>query len=712
MNLFYIIFGWRKASKCKKLIKRVQCRIKLSKNKRYSMITHLREDIIQLLKGGLDRSAFARVGQLSKDQNIVAAYELLDHFCELIIMNLSYIRRNRDCPNDINEAASSLLYASARCGDLPELPKLRKLFGDRYGSRFAIAAVELLSGNLVNRQLIKYLSVESISVDVKFRLMKEIARENFLEMDHLQTDIKCWQQSNDVDEFYSAMGDFDWDLQDSDPDICIGLQDVKQVETREDTKFDDVFSGSRELVIATKVDRTNFEALPSDSRELVIASKVDIPEKLDKMGELEVVFRDRVTSQRNSGICSTKVSNSSVPNKIEALTGVTTSESSFQISDKNTVYLDDVEEFLPSIQVDGNFKELRLFMFKSAYVPPGKESTEHDKIVRDSSRASLSDLFLGLGDDRIEKPVSSDGKTSSRSCTRRRRSSRRRSKRRHLYMENQMSQSPTSVCSSIKDIEYAFYYNGSWHNRKKNQKSMLVGDRGSFSFYDDEIKPQQWCGELRSPEEIRFEEMEEKFQSHKWNCQRRAKSICGCNCAIAGECSLYHPCYFVTSDVLHDWGSPTAGSPKLLLACPKGKTRTVSHFQKLRVKRDCNSIQLMKGATVPQIQHEEAREKLAPVRQENYASSRESCTRETSPWKNKNLRPPYLKAMVLPPPQKQKHIPIIRSVSFRSQQSDNTSKSSSSSFCSHIHPKLPEYDDLEARFLAIKREHSESSVLN
>ncbi|KAI3901527.1 hypothetical protein MKW92_052511 [Papaver armeniacum] len=202
MNLLYIFFGWRKASTCKRLIKRVQCRIKLLKNKRDSVIRHYREDIIQLLKNGQDHSAFARVGQLSSDQNIVAAYELLDHFCEFIMMNLPYIRQNRDCPNDINEAASSLLYASARCGDLPELPKLRKLFGERYGNRFAMAAVELLPGNLVNRQLIQKLSAKSMSDDAKFRLMKEIARENCVETDPLLTDIQYQQQQNDVEEFY------------------------------------------------------------------------------------------------------------------------------------------------------------------------------------------------------------------------------------------------------------------------------------------------------------------------------------------------------------------------------------------------------------------------------------------------------------------------------------------------------------------------------
>lgn len=59
----------------------------------------------------------------------------------------------RDCPNDVNEAVSSLMFASARCGDLPELQLIRKLFGERYGRRFESAAVELSPGNLVNRQV-------------------------------------------------------------------------------------------------------------------------------------------------------------------------------------------------------------------------------------------------------------------------------------------------------------------------------------------------------------------------------------------------------------------------------------------------------------------------------------------------------------------------------------------------------------------------------
>ncbi|KAI3994679.1 hypothetical protein MKX01_002295 [Papaver californicum] len=165
MISFNIFFGWRKASYCKKLVKQLQCRINLLKKRRDLMIRD-------------NRAAFTFAGYISKNQNIVAVYELLD-----LMINLPYIQQNMDCPSDINEAASSLIHASARCGgELPELLKLNKLFSDRYGNRL----------NLVNCQLIQKLSVKSTSDDVKFRLIKEIAPENCLEMDPpIQTDIRC-----------------------------------------------------------------------------------------------------------------------------------------------------------------------------------------------------------------------------------------------------------------------------------------------------------------------------------------------------------------------------------------------------------------------------------------------------------------------------------------------------------------------------------------
>ncbi|KAL5730200.1 hypothetical protein ACHQM5_003052 [Ranunculus cassubicifolius] len=162
----------------KNLIRKTQCRLKILRNKRDSIVRQLREDITYLIKNGHQESAFSRIEQLYLDQNVKAVYDLLEYFCEFIVTNLFYIRRHRDCPNDINEAVSSLLYASARCGDLPELIKLRKLFDERYGQNFAVTAVELLDGNFVNAEVIEKFSVKSIPDDLKHKLLKEMATEN------------------------------------------------------------------------------------------------------------------------------------------------------------------------------------------------------------------------------------------------------------------------------------------------------------------------------------------------------------------------------------------------------------------------------------------------------------------------------------------------------------------------------------------------------
>ncbi|XP_016476338.1 uncharacterized protein LOC107797930 [Nicotiana tabacum] len=177
--MFYIFFGWRKATKCKNLIKRVKCRLKLLKNKRSCIIRQLRDDLGELLRHGHYQIVFDRVEQLYMDDNMLVVYELLENFCDFILMNLPYIRRHKDCPNDIKEAVSSLIFVSARIGDLPELLVIRKLFTERYGKKFETSALELLPGNIVNHQIKENIYRKSVSNEVKYRLVDEIARTCF-----------------------------------------------------------------------------------------------------------------------------------------------------------------------------------------------------------------------------------------------------------------------------------------------------------------------------------------------------------------------------------------------------------------------------------------------------------------------------------------------------------------------------------------------------
>ena len=74
-------------------------------------------------------------------------------------------------------AVSSLIYAAARCGELPELNKLRCLIKDWYGNEFDAVNVNSLSKNLVRSELQRTLSVGKISEDAKLELINDIAKE-------------------------------------------------------------------------------------------------------------------------------------------------------------------------------------------------------------------------------------------------------------------------------------------------------------------------------------------------------------------------------------------------------------------------------------------------------------------------------------------------------------------------------------------------------
>ncbi|KAF6163123.1 hypothetical protein GIB67_024987 [Kingdonia uniflora] len=99
-------------------------------------------------------------------------------FIALVIQGDELWRRNWNCPNYVDEVVSSLLYASGRFGDLPELYKLCKVLKDCYGNIFVKTTVDLLPGNLVNIELTEKLHMEVIlPFNAKYKLMNQITRD-------------------------------------------------------------------------------------------------------------------------------------------------------------------------------------------------------------------------------------------------------------------------------------------------------------------------------------------------------------------------------------------------------------------------------------------------------------------------------------------------------------------------------------------------------
>ncbi|KAL3032120.1 hypothetical protein AAZX31_02G066600 [Glycine max] len=110
--MFSIFFRWPKASKCKKMIKRAQCRLRHLKSKREVMAMQIGKDLSELIQNGHQETAIMRY-QISTNSLKISG-------------RAAHLR---DCPPDIDEAVSSLIFASAGCGDFPELYVIRKLFG-------------------------------------------------------------------------------------------------------------------------------------------------------------------------------------------------------------------------------------------------------------------------------------------------------------------------------------------------------------------------------------------------------------------------------------------------------------------------------------------------------------------------------------------------------------------------------------------------------
>ncbi|XP_022947779.1 uncharacterized protein LOC111451538 [Cucurbita moschata] len=399
--MFGIFFGWRKASKCKKLIKQVQCRLKLLKNKKGIITKQMKEDVVQLIRNGYDQTAFSRVEQIVKDENRVAAYEILDNFCEFILLNLSYIRKHRDCPNDVNEAVSSLMFAAARCGDLPELQHIRKLFGERYGRRFESSAVQLGPGNLVNCQIKEKLLINSVSDDDKQRMMNEIARD-CLQPQLLALQYRSdWHQNQVVARIAKA---------DEKPD-----QHINQANSGTSSSCDSLpqFPEERIVYLDDVVELCSSTNIEGDQRLFKFKTAATLPKTEITQHNSNQTDTDRTESRTDIENPSSKIS----------IKGSMGTEGKHQIKGKNFTTVQNGSE-------GATDKEME---WASFYKKPGRRRTKRSELPSSSDLSSTTyDVFTYNGN---KKVAANDTKSNAmENCEEMKLPSSLRNKREALYL--------------------------------------------------------------------------------------------------------------------------------------------------------------------------------------------------------------------------------------------------------------------------------------
>ncbi|XP_065857590.1 uncharacterized protein [Euphorbia lathyris] len=189
MKLSLSVFGLGfNSSKCKTAAKMAVARIKLLRNKRQVVVRQMRRDIALLLESRQDATARIRVEHVIREQNVLAANEFVELFCELVVSRLAIIVKRRECPEDLKEGIASLIFAAPRCAEIPELLALVKIFEKKYGKDFVSAATDLRPNAGVNRMLIDKLSVRTPSGEVKLKVLKEIAKEYQIDWDTTESE--------------------------------------------------------------------------------------------------------------------------------------------------------------------------------------------------------------------------------------------------------------------------------------------------------------------------------------------------------------------------------------------------------------------------------------------------------------------------------------------------------------------------------------------
>ncbi|CAI0552484.1 unnamed protein product [Linum tenue] len=174
-----------KSYKFKALANLAVSRLAIFKNQRQVKLNHARSDVVDLLRLGHHDRALLRVEHVVREQGMLEVYATMEDYCNLLVERLHLIEQESVCPDELKEAISSLLFASSRCGDFPELQEIRLLLTSRYGKEFAAGAVELRNNCGVSHRMIQKMSTRQPDRETRIKLLREIAAENNIALEEL-----------------------------------------------------------------------------------------------------------------------------------------------------------------------------------------------------------------------------------------------------------------------------------------------------------------------------------------------------------------------------------------------------------------------------------------------------------------------------------------------------------------------------------------------
>lgn len=299
-----------------------------------------------------------------------------------------------------------------------------------------------------------------------------------------------------------------------------------------------------------------------------------------------------------------------------------------------------------------------------------KDGACQDEILfklRSSSLFKREKNIFGCDKSDIDRDESPSESWSTRISRRNKRAPRKRSKRRSSSMEN----------LGIVDIGYMIYYQKPC--RKDQRLPLEVTPPSSYS--NKKLMLQSFSKKERSLQSCDQSEN----STRRKNSNRKTIS-----------CSLDQPCYFfLYGDDEKDYLEIQSMKPKRVIELE------ATHVQQgnMLMHDEC-SHELNQGMELVTIPHKPYKKNIYSDVVECEANNGNNETKEdinASPIKRIGTEAPYSRAMTMPQERHRKSKDkMLRTYSCPSQHPN------------HIHPKLPDYDDIAAKFTALKRDYLEN----
>ncbi|XP_066386061.1 uncharacterized protein [Miscanthus floridulus] len=180
----------KQTSRVKKLLELALSRLAIARRPRLARKSICRSDVGQLLSLGYLHRALLRAEQVIEEDNMMQSFDIIELYCKRLVEHATQLDKPQECSEEIREAAAGIMFAARWCGDLPELQFARTILEDKFGSDLAAIAKE--GTGIVDPMLVWKLSGDKTNMELKKKVVKEIATENniMVEFSELQEAIE------------------------------------------------------------------------------------------------------------------------------------------------------------------------------------------------------------------------------------------------------------------------------------------------------------------------------------------------------------------------------------------------------------------------------------------------------------------------------------------------------------------------------------------